>query len=217
MTTLNKLAVQIEHLLTKGGTADSYIDRRVVVQHLRQACHKIFYGEWQQLKADGEKAVSSHYIATFRGVSVKKDEDTGENYCDLPSTYVSLRDFTGVQRVVPFTKKGKVGKAMIPIPPNAMDIYENLPAGALEGQWAYEIDRDRIWFKERCGKTLLQSDIDKVEIKMITLSFESFGDDDPLPLPPEFHYDLFKEVLVVLGAGDQVIKDLTNDNNPNIT
>jgi hypothetical protein len=204
----------IDRLSGGDPSQDSHLDERVVIRYLRMAADGICAGQIAQAWTNGQRTVDSHYIATFNDIVVSAGTG-GRNYALIPSYgYISLPNQTGIQRVAPLRADGSYGPAMIPINPNEMDIYGSITENILGKQWYYEPDRGRVWFGKRDGKTLLQAEITKVQIKVVTLDPQSVGSDDPIPIPPEVQLQIIGQVIELLQV--QVPVDEIDDNNPNL-
>jgi hypothetical protein len=214
-TTLRILTSQVIDALTKNAhTRDSAYDERVVMLKLRQIANELMKGEWRQAYIDGERTITEHFIATYI-LDVKLDEERNLCYIDIPANYLNLPNHTGVQRVAPLTGLREKDKAMIPINPFGMDVYGDLNAGIVEGQWCYEVDRRKIWFRPRFGKNPIQDYISRVEVKVVAIDPEDTSPDDIFPLPPELHSTLIDRAMNYFSATQQVNQDFVNDNNDN--
>lgn len=216
-TTLNKLSEQVIWLLEKGAKPiDSKLNKQVIARELRQIIHKVIKGEWRQAQADDDKTVDSHYIATFKNITVQLDEDYDKCYSVLPAGYIYLYNHTGIQQVRPMTGDRNVDRPMIPINPGDSFLYDQLNSGreVLKGQWCYEPDRDKVWFTEKNGHKLTDAGIDKVEIKMVSIDPSDVEDTDTLPLPPELEHDVLMAALALHGYNPQEAADVITDGNP---
>lgn len=217
INTLRTLTWQfLRHPLVAAGdrSRDNRFDEREVMKVMRQISHRLLKGEWFQARNNGEKNIDGHYIATFNNVTVSNDTVQKRNYCLLPAEYMMLRLDMGIQAVYPMS--GIVEKdreAIIPIPSGAMDIFYQLPAGALEGFFSYEVHRNRLYFNPRWGKTMLTEKILKVRIRMVIISPEDIDPDTAYPMPPELQDTLISETLKWYGFPGT--PDLINDNAPN--
>jgi hypothetical protein len=216
ITSWKIIAEQCIKLLEGKITADSKYDIREVIRLAKGVANKLLVATIRQAWLDGEKSVDTHYIATFRMVEIKTDETLNECYTDLPSTYIYLYNHTGIQRVVPVTREKSRGPALIPIAPYEMDIYVNLPAGSLDNEWAFEPDRDKIWFKKDPKGNLITKKYTHVDITLISTDLEGLKDTDPLPIPSELFDDIIRGTLEILAPTKQIPVDTVNDNNPNI-
>lgn len=219
--TVSILSERIHRLLKKGNVSrDTEWDDRDFEYLVRDAAAKLIKGDWYETRNEGGKNIDSRYVATFT-VPVVKNAN-GDNYCAIPvSNWLRLPDEAGIQSCRPdmatlSTKKTKENefRAFIPIPNRFLDVYANLPAGALEGQHGYMIRKDKIVFTKRYEKTVLDNGIKNVEMDIVTVDPAAVGLDEPLPLPAEMVSLLLIEVLQVFGISGQNAKDLINNENP---
>jgi hypothetical protein len=215
MTTFKTLAAQVIRILTDNGrTQDSRLDDRVIIRELRQAASEMIKAEWVVSKREfGEtSAISGQFIGKFRGVEILVDEDTKENYCVIPGSYINLYSGKGILRVSPSSRRLDQ-KAMIPILPHEMDIYRNLNSGkeVMKGNFCFFVEGPRLYFSEMNKKTLLDRGIKKVDIVMATMDPQTVGDDQNYPMPADMEMSVMKAVLQIHGLNFQ--EDMLNDGN----
>lgn len=213
---LKQMAQRILRLLNAGDLVrDKKFEEREIILELRDAAHYIMKGKWFQDQGMKELGIPSHYITTFRGVEVQVD-DQGNNYIDLPAEYIQLPMDMGIRSVWPDIGNKELDKTpMIPIPNQGMSlIYNSLPAGVLEMEWAFYVEQQKVYFETRMGKTLLTNTpkINKVKVQQVIISPEQVGLNDHFPAPPDVRLEIMKMVLQQYGMGEQVEKDLLNDN-----
>lgn len=216
MTTIKKLAEQVIRLLEAGTQpVDSKLSQQVISREIRQIIHVRIRGDMRQAYIDGEKTVDSHYVGTYE-VDVKTD---GQDRCyiDLPQ-YMYLYSHAGVQQIRPLTGSKKTDRPMIPIMPNEMYLYDRINAGreVLKSQWCYELHRDKAYFTEKDGKTLIEKKIKKVEVQSVGVSVDNIADSDIVPLPPEMEMDVINECLALHGYEAKQAADMVVDGNPDI-
>lgn len=218
MTTPRKLAYQISRLLSKGTKPkDSSLNEDYLIAEVRQAAHAKIKGEFYQQKNEGENAVNFLYIGTYSNIEVQFDDDRERCYIDLPAVPMSLPGMQGIQEVRPQTGDVATDVAMIPIMPNELELFRSLNVGSeiFKDQFCFEPSRDKIWFTERDNETLLEADIEEVEVKLVVLDPAQIGDNDTLPVPPEMEMDIIKDVLMLHGYNTKEATDLINNSNPN--
>lgn len=217
MTTIKTLALQTIRLLEGGGrVVDGDYDERVVMRHIRQAVASQIKADWVASREFGDLNVGAQMIGVFRGCEVQEDtEYEGRNYINLPGAYVNIYNGKGIQRVRPQTKSPSKNRAMIPINPFDMDLYEAIESGieVLRGQFCWEPSRDRIYFTEKNDKTLLDEGIKKVEVTMVTIDPNTVGDNDNYPIPQDMEQAVIAQVLQLYGYTGQEVDDMLNDNN----
>lgn len=227
MSTINILSERILRILSGGNIPrDQKWEERDIQYLVRDAVAKTVKGTWYEEKNEGGDGLDSRFVVTFTDQEVKKDSRTGENYVEIPvDSWLRLPDDSGIRSVRPSrpneeTKRTKAHelRAFIPIPNRFKDIYLNLPAGALEQQFGYEIRKDKIYFTtkgtttEGQPRTLEDWKITKVDIDIATVDPAAVDIDDPLPLPNDYNVDVIQTVLTLMGI--QVPIDVINDNAP---
>lgn len=208
-TSVYNLSSQALNLITRINK-DLQIDRREVIDALRQAALKLMKGDYYKLLEQGQRYIDPHYVAKFRDIEVVVDEDRFDRcYAELPAQYTALKNNEGVQRVWPVVENEIDYIEMIPIPDGAQEVYRNLTVNdALVGVWTYSLQRDRIYFGMNDTKTLLEEDIEKVDIDVVVISPIDVGDEDPFPLPPEYHFDLLIEVVTVFANNQERVRQV---------
>lgn len=220
--TLQILTERVQRILNKGDIQrDRVFDPRDIEYLLRDECAKLMKGNWFEVRNAGEKNISSIYVTTF--ICPVLEDEAGNNYSDVPvSNYLLLPDESGIQSVRPdvlttSTRKSKESELLgfIPVPNRYRDIYAMLPAGALEGQFSYQVRKNKVFFGLRYNQTVLFNGIENVEMDIATVAPEAVAITDPLPIPAEMVVDLMMGVLQILGLTQKQAKDLTDNENPN--
>jgi hypothetical protein len=211
LTTPRILAQRILRLRNQGDIPRDYkIKEGDIIPLVIDAANRHAKANHYQMRGqDVSKAVDSHYVQTYNDVDVKINNVTGQNYIDLPSSYVSLPNNAGVQRIAPLTDKTYLNKAMIPIQASEMDIFESV-LGSMQKQWVYEIQGSKAFFHKRCGNTLCESEIKKVSVTLV-VSIGDLHPDAPFPAPSDTHDTIIREVLELISL--QIPRDEINDNN----
>jgi hypothetical protein len=200
---------------------DKEWDFRDIEYLVRDTAAKLIKGEWMSGRADGQKELSSQYIATFTQPVLK--DPYGVNYCDMPiSNWIRLPNESGIASVRPDTltlkskkTKGYEIQAFIPVPNRFIDIYANLPAFALEGCFSWQLRKNKLYFGERWGETVLENNITNVIIDVATVDPGAISIDEPLPIGEDMISTVITEVLKILGAAESKPKDYLNDQNVN--
>jgi len=226
MSTIKGLSERILRILGGGNiTRDSKFHILDVQYLVRDTAAKLIKGEWFAERNEGGKIIDPRYITTFKGLIVKEFSDTKENYIDMPvDNYIRLPYGAGIQSVRPDTTgvtrtkhtKFVENRAFIPIPNRFEDIYFQLPAGALEHQYGWMVRGNKIVFTQKDGKTLKQFDITTVIVDVVSFDSKTFQLTDELPLSSELTQQLIAEVIQILQTGSTPVRDVINDENPNI-
>lgn len=227
MNTIKAISERILRVLNGGDVQrDSQFHELDIEYMVRDTAAKLVKGEWFNERNEGGSDVDARYIVNFDGIEVKEDTNTKHNYCEIPvDSWIRLPHGAGIRSVRPdvfngtLTERTKFSelKPFIPIPSDFEDIFYSLPAGSLEQQFGWFVRKDRIYFTERNKKTLLESDIDKVSIRIVTTDPAAVGINDPLPLSADLTQQLITEVVTILTQGKPQVVDVVNDDNPNIT
>lgn len=226
MSSINSISERIQRILSGGDIPrDSKFHELDVQYMVRDTAAKLIKGEWFNERNEGGKDIDARYVVTFRGLSVILDANTGENYIEMPvDSYIRLPYGAGVRSIRPDsagtnTKRTKQMemRAFIPIPNRFEDIYWQLPAGSLEGIYGWMVRKDKVYFTKRYDKTLLQYDISKVTMDIVSADPKAIDVDDNLPLSSEMVQQLVSEVVTIMTQGSPQIVDQINDQNPNIT
>ena len=148
----------------------------------------------------------------FEGIAVEKTSN-GTNYSLLPAEPDDLPDDSGIQAVWPEGDNIKEdADVIIPIPHNARTVLHRLPAYALEQRFGYYPEADRVIYKKRRGKTLLEEGIETVSMEIVTTNPKDVADDDILPISPHLRNDLLLMTAQMFGLSLQQGNDLINNN-----
>lgn len=218
MTTKKKLAAQIIRLLSAGTRSkDSALSYKYIYEEIQQVTHKLLRLSYYEGKNEGFHDANHLMIATYDAVAVADDTTRHRNYCTLPAYPININGNVGVQSVRPLTGNVSVDVEMIPIMPGELALFRSLATGAevLKDQFCWELDRDKIWFTERNNSTLLEEDIDNLEVKMLVVDPAQVGENDNYPVPPNMEFDIIREVLALHGYNGVQVADMVNNNNPN--
>lgn len=226
MSTIRILSEQILRILNGGNVPRDSQFHELDVQYLvRDTAAKLAKGEWFSERNEGGRSIDSRYVVPFTGLEVKVDDNTQENYIDIPVTsWIRLPYGAGIRSVRPDntgttrTKRTKVveTRAFIPIPNRFQDIFFNLPAESLEGMYGWMVRGLKIYFTKRYGKTLKEYEINTITIDIVTMDPKAISVDQDLPLSGELLQQLKTEVIEIMSQGKPTIVDTIDDQNPNI-
>ncbi len=208
-TSVYNLSSQVLLLLTRIN-GDLQIDRREVMDALRQGANKILKVDYFESLKNGQRFIDPHHIAKFKDISVQKDTQRFDNnYIDLPCQYIALKNNEGIQRVWPVVEDEIDYIEMIPVPDGAGEVYRSLTVNdALVGLWTYSLQRDKLHFGKKNGETLLDSGIEKVDIDIVVISPVDVGDTEPFPLPPEYHLDLIQQTIQLFAPNPERVREV---------
>lgn len=226
MSSIRGIAERIQRIISGGNTPRDSQFHDLDVQYLvRDTAAKLIKGEWFAERTEGGKDIDARYVVPFYGLTVLVDSDTGENYIEMPvDEYIRLPYGAGIRSIRPASSGTKTKRtkqvetrAFIPIPNRFEDIYWQLPAGSLEGIYGWMLRKDKVYFTKRYDKTLLEYDISKVTMDVVSADPKAIDIEDNLPLSSEMVQLLIVEVTQILTQGAPEVVDQINDNNPNIT
>ncbi len=224
MTTKKKLLFQCKRLLSSGTTPkDSNLNDAYIKTEIIQVTNSLLKIDYYNSKdASGKlQSVNPVCIATYSSVAVANDTTFKRNYSLLPAYAMNVRDSdgnnVGVQQVRPQTGLPVKDVAMIPIQPHEYELFKSLLVGAelLKDQFTFEVDRNKVWYSKKSDKTLLESSITAVEMKIVVYDPSTIDDDDNYPVPPEMEFEIVKSVLLLHGYQPQKAEDLINNDNQN--
>jgi len=218
MTTLTKLCAQVKRLLSAGTTPkDSKLSDAYIIEELRQVSYGLLKLEWYAGKNEGDNSVLPLCIATYESQTVLNDTTRKRNYIVKPAYSMNLPGGIGIQQIKPQTGIPTIDVAMIPVQPHEWELFRSLLVGSeiLKDQFTFEEDRNKIWFTKKANKTLLESRITLVEVKMLVHDPAQISATDSYPVPPEMEMEMVKGVLMLHGYTPQKAADLVNNDNPN--
>ena len=225
MSSIKGIAERVQRILNGGNTPrDSKFHDLDVEYLVRDTAAKLIKGEWFNERNEGGKDIDSRYVVPFDGLPVLKDT-FGDNYIDMPvDSYVRLPYGAGIRSIRPDNTgtntrrtKNLETRAFIPISNRFEDIYFQLPAGSIEGQYGWMVRKDKVYFTKRYGKTLLEYDISKVRLDVVSADPKAIDTEENLPLSSEMVQQLITEVVTLFTQGAPKVVDVINDQNSNIT
>jgi hypothetical protein len=182
----------------------------------RDVASELIVGSRQRKQRENDNQIYSLYLAEFDDIEVKNSA-RGVNYAELPCDPDDIGNNEGIMNVWPrpTSDKAKHKKPIIPLPVNADVVFSSLPAGALETRFGFRPYRDRIEFttirQEDKERTMLQENIDKVKIQMVTTAPEDVPDDEPFPMAPHLRTSIIVKLLSMFGVPEEEIKKLNKE------
>src|SRR3990167_1901611 len=213
-TSLNIFADRIIKLLEGRLSSENRLDRREVVRMIRDATNTLLLAELKKSYEEGESTVDVYYIATYSNLEIEQDDNTEMYFTTIPASYIFLPNHIGIQHVFPIDRENRRGPALIPISPGEMEIYKNLPAGALEGEHCYEPDRDKIWYPQNDRGEEITKRYDSVDMKVVSINYANIDDDAQIPIRAELYKAIMDSVIDTCIKGFQLPVDRVNDNQP---
>jgi hypothetical protein len=218
MTSLRKLSAQISRLLSNGSRPqDSTLRDKYLFEEIRQVTHQLIKGEFFEYKNnEGETGVNHLYIGTYPGIQVQEDTHRNRCYALLPAYPMHLPGGIGIYQVKPDTGDIDKDVAMVPVQSGEIELFRSLNAGLeiMKDQWMFFPERDRVVFTEKNNETMLEADIEEVEIQLVVIDPAQVDIDDPYPIPPSMEIEVIKGVLLLHGYTAKEAADMVNDGNP---
>ena len=211
MRTLRQLSEEVNRLYSRGPAGrDSKIDIREIARLIRDVANAMIpMKHYEGRELEGDPNMGAYAIASYV-LPVLLDTRTGRNYSEL-SEYIRLPHDKGVQRVKIWDESG-IYRNMIPIPYDAEAIIDSLEAGSLSNRWSYALKGFKVFYGKRCGKTVLESGYDQVDVDMVIIPPADALMDSPFPLPPDMWSQAKDKVLEQLAQLTRIPDDQDNDN-----
>jgi hypothetical protein len=144
MATIPQIREQIIRRLSGGDpSSDSQMDPREIDLYILQAMNAAIKIEYfTNIKAEDNHGVSGQYLYTYTG-TIAKDNVRGEEYVEITKPFISLPSEKGILEVEPINGKCKT---FIPTKSGSFALYRGTPAGNLEGQTGFYVERNKIYF-----------------------------------------------------------------------
>jgi hypothetical protein len=153
------------------------------------------------IKLDGIETVSDVFYATFKGLTVARDSDTGYYYATLPQVPLGLARGYGISTVTFPTLTG-LAKSPIPISVRELDYMDNLknPPNRIY----YWPEGKKLWFKSYINITNKNAVVRMVSTEGSDLTAE-------ISLPQEYITDIINMVINQLKIRKSIKEDSVND------
>ena len=182
---------------------DANLSENEVNMYLSQAIAyiaKVNYTD--SIKLDGIENISDAFYATFKNISILKDDDTGYYYCTLPHPPLGLSRGYGISTVTFPAGTGNLAKAPIPISPRELDYLTEikLPPSKI----FYWAEGNLLYFKSYInlvGKFAI--------VRMVSAESNDFN--SVLNVPEEYIADIINYVINQLKFRKSIPEDITND------
>ena len=153
------------------------------------------------VKLDGIETVADAFYATFKNLSITKDNDTGYYSLDLPQVPLGLSRGYGISTVTFPTSTG-LAKSPIPISPRELDYIDQLKQPP--SKIFYWAEGKKLWFKSYTnlvGKYAI--------VRMV--STENADMDTEVNVPQEYITDIINMVVNQLKIRKGTPEDSVND------
>lgn len=155
----------------------------------------------ESINLDGIENVNDAFYATFKGLTITKDNDTGYYSATLPHPPVGLSRGYGISTVT-FPVSTGLSKAPIPISPRELDYVDKISTPP--SKIFYWAEGNKLWFKSYTnlvGKSAI--------VRMV--SAENTDKDSELNVPAEYISDMINWIMRQLSIRKQMPEDTTND------
>ena len=196
-TTKAILAEQVIRKLSGGDQSrDSQVDRREVIKVIVQIISdkaKINFFENYKF---GEPGVEGQYVATYKNLVPVLDTDRTEYYVTIPTNYIALPGGRGIRQVSP-SKNPR--KAYVIRAAGNQVIYNNLPAGGLQGKIGVYPEGNKLYFTGDVIKEGFKN-APKLIVKVVAAGPDAIGENDALPM------DAAAEKMVIDVAFEWMVK-----------
>jgi len=153
------------------------------------------------IKLDGIETIADSFYATFKNLSITKDNDTGYYSLDLPQVPLGLSRGYGISTVTFPTSTG-LAKSPIPVSPRELDYMDNLKQPP--SKIFYWVEGKKLWFKSYTnlvGRFAI--------VRMV--STETSDLDAEINVPQEYITDIINLVMNQLRPRKATPQDSTND------
>ena len=181
---------------------DSNLTENEVNQYINQAIAYIAKVNYTDaIKLDGVETLSDAFYATFKGLAITKDTDTGYYSTTLPHPPLGLSRGYGIATVT-FPVSTGLAKAPTAVSPREVDFIEQikLPPSKI----FYWAEGKTLWFKSYInlvGKFAI--------VRMV--SAENSDISSELNIPGEYISDMINWIMNQLSMRKQMPEDTTND------
>lgn len=204
-TSKKKLAEEIQRIYARYAdkeNIDRSLDAREVKVMIEQAMNKILKAQTFERFRDGYIDVPRCNLINYTSIAITADASNNRSYADLPAIPMSLPMDMGVWQI---TATGNPHAAYIPISAQDWAVmgvsYANgsqtggINSSYLEQQVGYYVEGKRVYFTSDI------SDLSTVDIQLLVSDLSQLGDNDILPLSPEYEVDVIQAVLQMIGLG----------------
>lgn len=215
-TTKKKLAEGIQRIYARYAdkeNIDRSIDSREIKIIIEQAMNRILKAQTFERFRDGYIDIPRCNVIKYTGLTVTADGT--RSYTTLPAIPISLPMDMGVWQINPTSAPHS---AYIPIAAQDWAVMgvsylngnqtDGINTSYLEQQTGYYVEGKRIYFT---------SDISAVtvDVHLLVSDLSQLGDNDVLPLSPEYELDVIQEVFRTLGLGQISQAEIAANENSN--
>lgn len=204
-----RLAEQVFNLLEGGDPkAASSISINEIIISVGQVVNSMLKTDYFDRNVPmGEMIPNGAVLGLYEGVSVTKD-GIGSSKCTIPVKPLSLPRNMGFWSIYP---SGKPEQEFIPMQMGQNNMVRSQPMiNTLLGQVGYECLGETVRF----NKDLTEGEATAtVDMRLVVMDMDKYDDYTMLPIPPEWEWNIIKEVYSVYST--QPIPDKTVDSTTN--
>jgi len=206
--TKRELAYKIIHSLEGGkfNISESRYDIRYVMGYISQAytylIKKAFFDSKRY--SDRYDGLPEEFISVFEDVDVKKNESRGIYYSDVPGTVISIYEDRGIKSI----SWMKDDEHFIRVSSGAAGVWGALESNLLGGKIGYWLEGKKIVYKNMNN---IDPSNTTVLVRMLS-GIELFDDNDTIPMPSDYEYEITMMVKDLLREKKTVEEDIVNDN-----
>jgi len=218
-TTKKKLAEGIQRIYARYAdkeNIDRSLDAREVKILIEQAMNKILKAQTFERFRDGYIDIPRCNLIKYSSQNVTADASNNRSYVDLPALPISLPMDMGVWQINATTTPHA---AYIPIAAQDWQVMgvgytsgtqtDGINSSYLEQQTGYYVEGKRVYFTSDI------SAVSTVDIHLLVSDISQSGDNDILPLSPEYESDVIQEVLRMIGMGQISQAEIAANENSN--
>lgn len=206
--TKKELAYKIIHSLEGGKfkVSESRYDVRYVMRFIEDAYGYMIKNSFFDGKrySDRYDTIPEEFISTFEDVDIKKNDNRDVYYSKLPGRIISIYEDRGLKSI----SWMQDDKPFIRVSPGSSGAWGSLESSALHGNIGYWVEGNNIIYKNMDN---VDTDKDKVLVRMLS-GIETLKDDDTIPMPIDYEYEITMMVKDLLQGKKTVEEDTTNDN-----
>lgn len=218
-TSKKKLAEEIQRIYARYAdkeNIDRSLDSREVKILIEQAMNRVLKAQTFERFTDGYIDIPRCNVVKYSSQSVTADASNNRSYVDLPAIPISLPMDMGVWQV---NATGSPYAAYIPIVAQDFQVMgvgysgsnqsDGINTSYLEQQVGYYIEGRRVYFTSDI------SSVSTVDVHLLVNDLSQLGDNDILPLSPEYELDVIQEVFRILGMGQISQAEIAANENSN--
>lgn len=205
-TTRQYVCEQIERVLLAGMPNDEVeITPSLINSYLNGAIAAAAAQAYKEsIQLEGEGTVPDGFYATYKGLAITKDNDTGWWNLTLPQQPVGLARGHNISFVFLIAGSGKKNSAY-PISPTEIDFLYNLPKSCADAYY---------WVDTNVMNLYSCSDISKAKAIVRMIVTQSSNLTDTITMPDDYMPFVFDYMMKVFGIMQQEPHDIANDGVP---